>query len=251
MKSPTPTLYLLSLVALLGLATVTAARAEDDQAVEVPIDRIEEDTPESYVRERVPSKPLWYLGSEERWRNRVEGRSEKERESRWREKVREAKKRERELDREARKREVERNREERKRRKDEAREASKRRAERGRAGRESDGGREGRSRDEYNDRRGVPDRDRDRSHGGGGREPGPGDRGGSPRWRIVFDSERGVRIVVEQPGFFFDSGRFYRLSDQRWQVSVDGESGWTVIGRDRVPRSIRDAHRTWYTGKAG
>ena len=59
---------------------------------------------------------------------------------------------------------------------------------------------------------------------------------------IVFDSERGVHVVVGFPGIFFEGGRYYRHEDGGWQVSAEIDSGWRAFASGSVPREIRATH---------
>ena len=43
---------------------------------------------------------------------------------------------------------------------------------------------------------------------------------------IVFDSGRGVHVVVGLPGLFFHEGSFYRHDEQGWHVSSRHDRGW-------------------------
>ena len=72
------------------------------------------------------------------------------------------------------------------------------------------------------------------------------DRGA--RYSIVFDSERGVRIVIEHPGLYFEAGRYYRFQDGGWQVGLDGVTGWRFTEKGVVPLKIRVAYDVWYYG---
>ena len=56
---------------------------------------------------------------------------------------------------------------------------------------------------------------------------------------VVFDSERGVHIAVGFPGLFFDSGHFYRHTDDGWQISAKADGGWKAAAS--VPAHVKKA----------
>jgi len=60
--------------------------------------------------------------------------------------------------------------------------------------------------------------------------------------QIVFDSERGIRVVVGLPGVFYHEGHFYRHADGGWQVSLRADTGWGSIAVANVPRLVFSAH---------
>jgi hypothetical protein len=61
-------------------------------------------------------------------------------------------------------------------------------------------------------------------------------------FEVVFDSERGVRVVVDFPGVFFSAGSFYRHHEGHWQVSGRADGGFTVVASESVPMPIYKAH---------
>jgi hypothetical protein len=61
-------------------------------------------------------------------------------------------------------------------------------------------------------------------------------------FEIVFDSARGVHVVVGLPGVFFHSGRYYRRLDGAWQVSARADSGWSFAVGASIPSAIVAAY---------
>jgi hypothetical protein len=60
----------------------------------------------------------------------------------------------------------------------------------------------------------------------------------SQKVEIVFDSERGVRVVVGMPGIFFEAGKYYRYKDDSWRVSANVDGGWSVVAAGAIPHAI-------------
>lgn len=58
---------------------------------------------------------------------------------------------------------------------------------------------------------------------------------------VVFDSGRGIYVVVGMPDVFFHEGRYYRRHEGSWQVSVDGRGGWSFSASGSIPGVILKA----------
>lgn len=58
---------------------------------------------------------------------------------------------------------------------------------------------------------------------------------------LVFDSERGVYLVVDYPDYYFFDDKYYRRIKDRWEVSVRIEDGWVAISNAELPPGLRDA----------
>jgi hypothetical protein len=108
------------------------------------------------------------------------------------------------------------------------------------------------------------------SHRQGGHHPGEvhaaHDHGGPPPWapahgqrrkhdaahdhggdaggvKVVFDSERGVYVVIGFPYHYYDAGHYYRVSDGRWHASAVFEGPWVEIETTLVPEPLRRASK--------
>jgi hypothetical protein len=56
---------------------------------------------------------------------------------------------------------------------------------------------------------------------------------------IVFDSKRGVYVVVGLPGHYYHEGHFYRLRETTWEVSLRPNDGWASISEESLPPGLR------------
>jgi len=56
---------------------------------------------------------------------------------------------------------------------------------------------------------------------------------------LVFDSDLGVYVVVGMPGHYYDEGHFYRLSGNRWEISVQPDSGWSFVADESLPPGLQ------------
>lgn len=56
---------------------------------------------------------------------------------------------------------------------------------------------------------------------------------------LVYDAEYGLYVVVGMPHHYYWDGRFYRLCDSRWEVSLHIGSGWSVAAGEAVPPGLR------------
>ena len=65
---------------------------------------------------------------------------------------------------------------------------------------------------------------------------------------FVFDSGRGVYVVVGWPGLFFVDPHYFRQIEGRWHLSARIDSGWTLASPKRLPpglakRAARGKHK--------
>ncbi len=56
---------------------------------------------------------------------------------------------------------------------------------------------------------------------------------------LVFDSERGVYLVIGVPGSYFFDGVYYRRTSQQWQTAFTIEGSWDSIAQDKIPPGLR------------
>ncbi len=64
-------------------------------------------------------------------------------------------------------------------------------------------------------------------------------RGG---FEVVFDSERGIHVVIGLPGVIVHAGKYYRHVEGSWQVSAQADAGWTAVAVGHVPSLVHKAH---------
>ena len=55
---------------------------------------------------------------------------------------------------------------------------------------------------------------------------------------LVFDSGRGVYLVVGWPGHFFHDGHYYRQANGSWQFSARLDTGWHAASSKRLPPGL-------------
>ncbi|MHC4478562.1 MAG: hypothetical protein ACYTEL_23240 [Planctomycetota bacterium] len=56
---------------------------------------------------------------------------------------------------------------------------------------------------------------------------------------LVYDSGRGVYVVVGFPDHYYFEGHYYRFHQDQWHMSVDINSGWKPASNDRLPSGLR------------
>jgi len=59
---------------------------------------------------------------------------------------------------------------------------------------------------------------------------------------LVYDSGRGVYVVVGLPEVIFHEGKFYKHEGREWEVSVRSDGGWRVAVAGSVPSDIEKIH---------
>lgn len=56
---------------------------------------------------------------------------------------------------------------------------------------------------------------------------------------LVYDSGRGVYVVIDFPDHYYFKGHYYRLGEVDWEVGVGLEGPWKVISYDELPKGLR------------
>jgi hypothetical protein len=56
---------------------------------------------------------------------------------------------------------------------------------------------------------------------------------------LVYDSGRGVYVVVGLPNHYYSEGNYYRLRDTRWQVGVHIDGPWQPVSEESLPPGLR------------
>jgi len=56
---------------------------------------------------------------------------------------------------------------------------------------------------------------------------------------LVYDSGRGVYVVVGFPVHFYSKGWFYRFREPNWEVSVKIDGPWEAVSDESLPPGLR------------
>ena len=56
---------------------------------------------------------------------------------------------------------------------------------------------------------------------------------------LVYDSGRGIYVVIDLPNHYYFKGHYYRLGEIEWEVGVGLEGPWKVISYDELPKGLR------------
>ena len=56
---------------------------------------------------------------------------------------------------------------------------------------------------------------------------------------LVFDSGRGVYVVIDLPNHYYFKGRYYRRGEIQWEVGVHIDGPWEFISEDELPKGLR------------
>jgi hypothetical protein len=56
---------------------------------------------------------------------------------------------------------------------------------------------------------------------------------------LVFDSGRGVYVVVEFPNHYYFKGRYYRLHEGQWEVSTSIDGEWEFVSEESLPWGLQ------------
>jgi len=80
---------------------------------------------------------------------------------------------------------------------------------------------------------------REHKHGPPPHAPAHGYRHKYEGVELVYDSGRGVYVVVDFPLHFYFDGRYYRCREPRWEVGVHIDGPWEPISEDLLPPGLR------------
>jgi len=58
-------------------------------------------------------------------------------------------------------------------------------------------------------------------------------------YELVYDSGRGVYVVVGLPDCYYHEGHFYRWHAGAWEISVRADGDWTAVGRQALPPGLQ------------
>jgi hypothetical protein len=56
---------------------------------------------------------------------------------------------------------------------------------------------------------------------------------------LVYDSGRGVYVVVGLPDHYYFDGHFFRIRGAQWEVSLHASGGWKHVYEDSIPPGLR------------
>jgi len=60
---------------------------------------------------------------------------------------------------------------------------------------------------------------------------------------LVYDSGRGVYVVVGLPHHYYFKGHYYRLREIQWEVGVHAEGPWEFVSEGSLPPGLRAKER--------
>lgn len=56
---------------------------------------------------------------------------------------------------------------------------------------------------------------------------------------LVYDSGRGVYVVIEFPNYYYFKGRYYRHREGQWEVSVSIDGVWEFVSEESLPWGLQ------------
>lgn len=67
---------------------------------------------------------------------------------------------------------------------------------------------------------------------------------------LVFDSGKGVYVVVGLPDHYYHEGYFYRLNGGKWEMSLKPDTGWVAVSMGSLPPGLQARDDDGNNGKA-
>jgi hypothetical protein len=67
---------------------------------------------------------------------------------------------------------------------------------------------------------------------------------------LVYDSGRGVYVVIGLPHHYYFKGHYYRLRETNWEVGVQMDGPWEFVSDEALPRGLRAKEKSKGKGKS-
>ena len=67
---------------------------------------------------------------------------------------------------------------------------------------------------------------------------------------LVYDSGRGVYVVIGLPHHYYFKGHYYRLRETNWEVGVHMDGPWEFVSDEALPRGLRVKEKGKGKGKS-
>ncbi len=67
---------------------------------------------------------------------------------------------------------------------------------------------------------------------------------------LVYDSGRGIYVVIDFPNHYYFKGRYYRLGETHWEVGADLKGPWEFISYWELPKELRFEKKVKAVGKS-
>ena len=78
------------------------------------------------------------------------------------------------------------------------------------------------------------------------RKPGPPPHAPAHGYRrkyqgveLVYDSGRGIYVVIDFPNHYYFKGHYYRLGEIEWEIGINLEGPWKTISYGELPKGLR------------
>ncbi len=56
---------------------------------------------------------------------------------------------------------------------------------------------------------------------------------------LVYDSGRGVYVVIDLPSHYYFKGLYYRRGEIQWEAGVNIDGPWEFVSEDAMPKGLR------------
>ncbi|UCF15904.1 MAG: hypothetical protein JSW59_00295 [Phycisphaerales bacterium] len=67
---------------------------------------------------------------------------------------------------------------------------------------------------------------------------------------VVFDTGRGLYVVIGYPDHYYHDGYFYRLTGGVWEMSLKIDGGWARVSGKPLPPGLRKKGNGYSNGKS-
>ena len=67
---------------------------------------------------------------------------------------------------------------------------------------------------------------------------------------LVYDSGRGVYVVIGLPHHYYFKGHYYRLRETNWEAGVHIDGPWEFVSDEALPRGLRAKEKGKGKGKS-
>ena len=68
---------------------------------------------------------------------------------------------------------------------------------------------------------------------------------------LVYDSGRGVYVVIDLPSHYYFKGLYYRRGEIQWEAGVNIDGPWEFVSEDAMPKGLRAKGKGKSKGRPG
>ena len=56
---------------------------------------------------------------------------------------------------------------------------------------------------------------------------------------LMYDSSRGLSIIIGSPAYYYHKGHYYRFRKPRWEKSISTKGPWESVSAEALPQGLQ------------